>query len=77
MVGSIWLARSATLNVSSAERNVGRTETGMHWIIASIRAGDYVMLDRMAGSWKSTTHLIVYLSPFTLGANLSVSSFTF
>ena len=44
MVGGIWLAILVALNASNARRNVGRTETGIHWMMVSTRAKDSVML---------------------------------
>ena len=44
MAGGIWLAISVALTASIAGRNLGHTETGMHWMMVSTREEDRVML---------------------------------
>ena len=44
MAGGFWLDISAALKASNVGRNVGRTKTGIHWMMVSTRAEDSVML---------------------------------
>ena len=45
MADGIWLDISEALKASNAGRNVGPTETGIHWMMVSTRAEDSVIME--------------------------------